>query len=62
MTGGWVFTARLFHENEKQAWHERVWDKRNYSGDIIGAQWGKNKQTSDSGPPWEFEAGAQYRP
>ena len=62
MIGGWVFVVRLFHENEKQCWYERVWDEKNYSGKIIGAQWDKNKATPDPGPPWEFEAGVQYRP
>eukprot|EP00974_Lingulodinium_polyedra_P066250 6411238-Lingulodinium_polyedra.AAC.1 len=60
MTGGWVFTVRLFRDSEgKQVWHERIWEKKNYSGDIVGAQWGKNKATSPVGPPWEIEAGVQ---
>eukprot|EP00974_Lingulodinium_polyedra_P019315 1864453-Lingulodinium_polyedra.AAC.1 len=29
MTGGWVFIVRLFHEEEKPAWREEVWDKKN---------------------------------
>eukprot|EP00974_Lingulodinium_polyedra_P077637 7516992-Lingulodinium_polyedra.AAC.1 len=62
MIGGWVFTVRLFHDNEKQSWYKHVWGEKNYSGAIIGAQWDKNKATADPGPPWEFEAGVQYRP
>eukprot|EP00974_Lingulodinium_polyedra_P051994 5002050-Lingulodinium_polyedra.AAC.1 len=62
MTGGWVFIARLLHDEEKPYWQEEVWDKKNYAGDIVGAQWDKSKSTAIKGPPWEFEAGVQYRP
>ena len=58
MTGGYIFTLRLFPPAEKERW-AKVLGKHD-EDDYVGAQWDKSKVSSK--PPEVFDAKAQFRP
>eukprot|EP00974_Lingulodinium_polyedra_P000849 79936-Lingulodinium_polyedra.AAC.1 len=60
MTGGWVFIARLFNEEEKPAWQEEVCNTKNYSGDRRTV--GQNQNHCRNGTTRPLQAGCAVPP
>ena len=61
MGGGWIYKLRLFCEDEKKEWLEKLAGKSTESdGSPVGAQWNTEHQKND--PPGVFDKDVQFRP
>ena len=61
MTGGWIYSIRLFSDMEAPEWDEELAKiKTEKDGKVVGAQWNVTKVLHE--PPLRFEEGVTYRP
>ena len=66
MTGGWVYTCRIFGGDEKRRWEDQLSEVRAAPGQpadgtLVGAQWRPDEESMVE-PPDEFDTGVKYRP